>query len=98
MALYNKPIKKEKLERARALRMKEKQMSAIIREIFLHFLVVIIVLFVAYGNHDDKSFSYSKRAIDILTKGIPAFTKVRIFILLFFLCCELSQVFIISNL
>ncbi|XP_031568597.1 polycystic kidney disease protein 1-like 2 [Actinia tenebrosa] len=76
MALYSKPLKKQQLERARALRLKEKQMLAIIREIVLHFLVVIIVLFVGHGSHDNKSFSYSKRAIDILTDGIPAFTQV----------------------
>jgi hypothetical protein len=78
MGLYSKPPGKEKLERARALRLKERQMAAIIREIILHFMVVILVLFVAYGNHDDKSFSYSRRAIKLLTEGFPAFTKVSV--------------------
>lgn len=72
----SKPPDEEKLRNARALRLKERQMSAIIREISLHFMVVILVLFVAYANHDNKSFSFSNQATQLITKGSKSFDDV----------------------
>lgn len=69
IGFYNKPPDCEKLQKARQLRLKQRQMKAIIKEICNHMLVVIVVLFVAYANHDTKSYAFSKEIDDIFVQG-----------------------------
>ena len=55
-------------------------MKAIIKEIITHFLVVGIVLTVAYGNHDNRSFAMSNEVRNVLVAGDPSmisFDEVR---------------------
>ncbi|EDO38019.1 predicted protein [Nematostella vectensis] len=66
-ALFVKPPDLEKLQQARQLRLKQREMQAIIREIIGHLTVVLIVLFVAFANHDDHGFRFSSEASSLLT-------------------------------
>lgn len=68
-SLHNKPPDAKKLESARKLRLKQCEMKAIIKEIIAHFLVVCVVLIVAYGNHDDSAFNMSKEVKNVLVDG-----------------------------
>lgn len=71
VSLQSKPPDAKKLEAARRLRLKQCEMKAIIKEIITHFLVVGIVLTVAYGNHDDRSFTMSNEVKNVLVAGDP---------------------------
>ena len=46
-------------------------MKAIIKEIITHFLVVCVVLIVAYGNHDKRAFNMSNEVKNVLVAGDP---------------------------
>lgn len=48
----------KKLEEARQLRLKEKKMRAIIREIVIHLLFVMLCLFIGYSNMDPFAVGY----------------------------------------
>ena len=69
IGFYNKPPDCEKLEKARQLRLKQREMKSIIKEICNHLLIIIVVLFVAYANHDTQSYAFSKEVADIFIKG-----------------------------
>ena len=69
ISLQRKPPDAKKLEAARRLRLKQCEMKAIIKEIITHFLVVGIVLIVAYGNHDNRSFAMSNEVKNVLVAG-----------------------------
>lgn len=69
VSLQSKPPDAKKLEAARKLRLKQCEMKAIIKEIITHFLVVVIVLTVAYGNHDNRSFAMSNEVKNVLVAG-----------------------------
>lgn len=71
VSLQSKPPDAKKLEAARRLRLKQCEMKAIIKEIITHFLVVGIVLTVAYGNHDNRSFTMSNEVKNVLVAGDP---------------------------
>ena len=68
----SKPPDARKLESVRQLRLKQKQMKAILREIVAHLFVVLVVFFVAFGNHDGKAYSLSSEAINIFVNGQTA--------------------------
>ena len=89
-SLQNKPPDAEKLEAARKLRLKQCEMRAIIKEIITHFLVVCVVLIVAYGNHDKRAFNMSNEVNNVIVAGDPnmiSFNVVSwIYIFLFFRC------------
>lgn len=72
ISLLSKPPDAKKLEAARRLRLKQCEMKAIIKEIITHFLVVCVVLTVAYGNHDNRSFAMSNEVKNILVDGDPS--------------------------
>lgn len=46
-------------------------MKAIIKEIVIHFLVVCVVLIVAYGNHDSRAFNMTNEVKKVLVEGDP---------------------------
>lgn len=71
LGLQSKPPNAKKLEAARKLRLKQCEMKAIIKEIIAHFLVVCVVLTVAYGNHDSRSFAMSNEIRNVLVDGDP---------------------------
>ena len=71
VSLQSKPPDAKKLEAARRLRLKQCEMKAIIKEIITHFLGVGIVLTVAYGNHDNRSFTMSNEVKNVLVAGDP---------------------------
>lgn len=71
LGLQSKPPNAKKLEAARKLRLKQCEMKAIIKEIITHFLVVCVVLTVAYGNHDSRSFAMSNEIRNVLVDGDP---------------------------
>ena len=75
ISLQSKPPDAKKLEAARRLRLKQCEMKAIIKEIITHFLVVGIVLTVAYGNHDNRSFAMSNEVQNVLVAGDPSTTS-----------------------
>ena len=50
--INDKPPDEAKLEIARKLRMKEKQMKSIIREIVWYMIFLLVLLTIAYGNRD----------------------------------------------
>lgn len=72
ISLLSKPPDAKKLEAARRLRLKQCEMKAIIKEIITHFLVVCVVLTVAYGNHDNRSFAMNNEVKNILVDGDPS--------------------------
>ena len=47
------------------------EMKAIIKEIVTHFLVVCVVLIVAYGNHDSRAFNMTNEVKNVLVDGDP---------------------------
>ena len=67
--IQNKPPDAKKLETARKLRLKQCEMKAIIKEIITHFVVVCIVLIVAYGNHDNETFQMTDEINKALVVG-----------------------------
>ena len=71
LSLHSKPPDAKKLEAARKLRLKQCEMKAIIKEIVTHFMVVCVVLTVAYGNHENRSFAMSNEVKNVLVDGDP---------------------------
>ena len=56
-ALFKLPDE-QKLEESRQLRLKEKKMKAIIREIVIHLLFVMLCLFIGYSNMNPFAVGY----------------------------------------
>lgn len=84
LGFQSKPPDAKKLEAARKLRLKQCEMKAIIKEIITHFLVVGVVLTVAYGNHDNRSFAMTEEVKNVLVNGDPnliSFDAVRKYLL-----------------
>lgn len=85
IGLQSKPPDAKKLEAARKLRLKQCEMKAIIKEIVTHILVVCVVLVVAYGNHDNRSFAMTEEVKNVLgtsDSNIVSFNGVRNLLLL----------------
>ncbi|XP_022800006.1 polycystin-1-like [Stylophora pistillata] len=66
IGLQSKPPDAKKLEAARKLRLKQCEMKAIIKEVVTHILVVCVLLVVAYGNHDNRSFKMTEEVKNVL--------------------------------
>ena len=60
IGFVDKPPNPEKLEAARQLRLKQKEMKDVIREIIQYFLFLGILLVVAYGNRDPMAFDVTR--------------------------------------
>ena len=60
-----KPPAEEQLHYARQQRTKQKQMNAIIREMFLYFVFILVMCVVAYGSRDTQAF-----AVNEAVKGV----------------------------
>ena len=84
LGLQSKPPNAKKLEAARKLRLKQCEMKAIIKEIITHFLVVCVVLTVAYGNHDSRSFAMSNEIRNVLVDGDPNLISFDVVRLIYF--------------
>lgn len=86
--ITDRPPDEAKLEIARQLRMKEKHMKSIIREIVWYMFFLLIVLTVSYGNRDPATYRVTKYINDIFlhcrySNENLKFDKVR---LSFFVC------------
>ena len=68
----SKPPDVRRLETARQLRLKHKKMNAVLWEIVAHFFVVLLVMFVAFGNHDEQAFRLDREAIGLFVEGKAA--------------------------
>ena len=56
IGFVDKPPNPEKLEAARLLKTKQKQMKSIIREVIQYFVFLTILLVIAYGSRDPMAF------------------------------------------
>ena len=56
IGFVDKPPNPEKLEAARLLKTKQKQMKSIIREVIQYFVFLSILLVIAYGSRDPMAF------------------------------------------
>ncbi len=65
----------KKLAEAREMRLKEKRMKAIIREIVVHLLFVLLCLFIGYSNMDPFACGYGSSVKSFTS---PDLQKVRI--------------------
>ena len=67
--INDKPPDEAKLEMARKLRMKEKQMMSIIREILWYVIFLLVLLTISYGNRDLTTSKVTKHMQDIFEKA-----------------------------
>ena len=76
-----KPPDPEKLEAARTLKLKQKAMKQIIREMIIYFMFLSVLLVVAYGNRDPVAYSVTESMQRIVKEsaytGVSAFEDVR---------------------
>ena len=82
--INDKPPDEAKLEIARKLRMKERQMESIIREIAWYVIFLLVLLTIAYGNRDLTTSKVTKYMRDTFEKaaysGNITYEKVNIYI------------------
>ena len=78
--IIDKPPDEAKLEIARQLRMKEKQMKSIIQEIAWYMIFLLVLLTISYGNRDLKTSQVTRYMQNIFEKatysGNLTFNKV----------------------
>ena len=78
--IIDKPPDEAKLEIARQLRMKEKQMKSIIQEIAWYIIFLLVLLTISYGNRDLKTSQVTRYMQNIFEKatysGNLTFNKV----------------------
>ena len=67
--INDKPPDEAKLEIARKLRMKEKQMKSIIREIIWYLIFLLVLLTISYGNRDLTTSKVTKYMQNIFEKA-----------------------------
>lgn len=83
MGFVSKPPDPEKLELARQLKLKQKAMKTIIREMIMYFLFLSVLLVVAYGNRDPMAFSVTRGVRQIIQEssytGLDSVDDVRVF-------------------
>ena len=101
IGFVDKPPNEEKLEYARRLKVKQKAMKVIIREIVQYFVFLSVLLVVAYGSRDPMGFQVTSAMRNIFEdgkySGLGAFDEVKIISLFFFYlllvslsCCTLT--------
>ena len=67
--INDKPPDEAKLEIARKLRMKEKQMKSIIREIIWYVIYLLVLLTISYGNRDLTTSAVTRYMSNIFEKA-----------------------------
>lgn len=81
LGFVDKPPDPEKLEAARQLRLKQKQMSSILYEIVQYLFFLVIVLIIAYGNRDPMAYGVTRAMESIFVNseytGMAEFSAVR---------------------
>ena len=60
----------KKLEESRQLRLKEKHMKGIIREILIHLMFVMLCLFIGYSNMDPFANGYGQGVKTFISKDL----------------------------
>lgn len=82
IGFVDKPPDPEKLEAARQLRLKQKQMKSIIHEMVQYFFFLVIVLIIAYGNRDPMAYGVTRSMESYFVNsdytGMGEFSSVRI--------------------
>lgn len=80
VGFVDKPPNPEKLEAARKLKLKQKEMKAIIREVLQYFFFLGVLLVVAYGSRDPMAFSVTSAMRTVFEEGkytgLDAFDEV----------------------
>lgn len=64
-----KPPGVEQLHLARQRRQKEKQMKAVLHEMFLYLAFIIVMCVVAYGSRDNQTYAVTKTLKDLFTES-----------------------------
>lgn len=80
VGFVDKPPNPEKLEAARKLKLKQKQMKTIIREVLQYIFFLGVLLIVAYGSRDPMSFGVTRAMRTVFEEakytGLDAFDEV----------------------
>lgn len=69
IGFVDKPPNPEKLEAARLLKTKQKQMKSIIREVIQYFVFLSILLVIAYGSRDPMAFPITSAMRSMFEEG-----------------------------
>ncbi|XP_022801964.1 uncharacterized protein LOC111339550, partial [Stylophora pistillata] len=69
IGFVDKPPNEEKLEYARRLKVKQKAMKVIIREIVQYFVFLSVLLVVAYGSRDPMGYQVTSAMRDMFEEG-----------------------------
>lgn len=81
IGFVDKPPNEEKLEYARRLKVKQKAMKVIIREIVQYFVFLSVLLVVAYGSRDPMGYQVTSAMRDMFEEGkysgLDAFDEVK---------------------
>ena len=81
IGFVDKPPNPEKLEAARMLKVKQKEMKTIIREVIQYFVFLSVLLVIAYGSRDPMAFTVTRAMRDMFDEakysGNSAFEEVR---------------------
>lgn len=64
-----KPPNEETLHAVRQIRIKEKQMRGIIRELVFYFTYLIVLCIVAYGNRDSQAYHVTEAMVNLFKEG-----------------------------
>ena len=91
IGFVDKPPNPEKLEAARQLKMKQKEMKSIIREVLQYFVFLSVLLVVAYGSRDPMAFSVTRAMTTVFDEG--KYTGLSAFDGVFMLCFHLLNNF-----
>lgn len=102
IGFVDKPPNEEKLEYARRLKVKQKAMKVIIREIVQYFVFLSVLLVVAYGSRDPMGFQVTSAMRNIFEDGkytgLGAFDEVKIISLFFLLTFSVFKLLYVNSL
>lgn len=73
--IMDRPPDEAKLEIARQLRFKEKQMKSIIRELVWYMIFLMVILTISYGNRDPDTYRVTKYMNDLFVQSRYSGTK-----------------------
>jgi len=69
IGFVDKPPNPEKLEAARLLKVKQKEMKTIIREVIQYFVFLCVLLVIAYGSRDPMAFTVTSAMRNMFEEG-----------------------------
>lgn len=69
IGFLDKPPNPEKLEAARQLKVKQKKMKSIIREVIQYFVFLSVLLIIAYGSRDPMAFTVTRAMREMFDDG-----------------------------